>query len=138
MNLYQSPVSYKTFNSAAFGRYVSGKKDIVYLDVRSKDEFENKHKDAFRNIGHLSDAVNIPVDELTGRLGELDKNKEYIVYGFAGGPEPFKAADILIKQGFSKINVLVGGIFNVRWTAANIKGQEGLKNFVVNIPESNL
>jgi hypothetical protein len=33
--------------------------------------------------------------------------------------------------------VIFGGIFNMRWTAGNVKGQSYLKDFVVDIPEAN-
>src|SRR4030095_12699654 len=46
-------------------------KNIVMLDVRPEGEY---HK------GHIPQAINIPVEELSAKLKKLSKNKEYIAY----------------------------------------------------------
>jgi rhodanese-related sulfurtransferase len=46
-------------------------KNIVLLDVRPEQEF---------NAGHITNAINIPIDQLAGRLKELAKSKQYIAY----------------------------------------------------------
>jgi rhodanese-related sulfurtransferase len=65
------------------------------------------------------------------------KNKEVIIYGFGGDNESYTTADTLIQQGFKKVKVLVDGLFGIRWTAANIKGQIYLKDLVTDVPEIN-
>ncbi len=45
--------------------------DQVVLDVRNPAELER--------IGRIPGSINIPLDELRGRIGELDKQKEYLV-----------------------------------------------------------
>lgn len=47
------------------------KHKAVYVDVRPKDAFEQ---------GHIKGAMNIPLGELMGRLGELPKGKMIITY----------------------------------------------------------
>lgn len=74
------------------------RKDYVLLDVRSDLEFEN---------GHLEGAVNIPVDDLRSRMGELDKSKtivEYCQVGIRG----YIADRILTQNGFKVLNVTGG------------------------------
>lgn len=136
-DMYLSPVSYKTFYVTEFGRYSRNNSNYTLLDIRSIEEFENRHKDNWRNIGHLKNAVSIPVDQLQNRLTELDKNKEVIVYGFSSGLESYRAADLLAKNGFKNVKVLVGGIFNMRWASGNVKGQEYLRDMVKDVPETN-
>ena len=51
-----------------------GKNDIL-LDVRTKEEFE---------LGSISSAINIPIDNLRERMVELDKNKNIYIYCQAG------------------------------------------------------
>ncbi|SFU37099.1 ArsR/SmtB family transcription factor [Xenorhabdus koppenhoeferi] len=46
-------------------------KSMTLLDVRPKEEFEQ---------GHLPNAINIPVDELENRLGELTSYQDLIAY----------------------------------------------------------
>jgi len=44
-------------------------------------------------------------------------------------------ANIMI--GYKNVNVIVGGLFNFRWRAANLKGSAHLKDWVVNVPPDN-
>jgi len=135
--MYISPVTYKMFNATEFGRFASENKNYTIVDIRSNEEFENKHKDGWRNIGHIKNAVHIPAEVIGSRLSELDKNKEIVIYAFGTGTEVYATADLLQRSGFSRVIVLVGGIFNLRWSAGNIKGQSYLKEMVEDVPEIN-
>ena len=73
---------------------------MVILDVRTAVEFATEH---------LEDAINIPVDELEDRIGELDKKDELLVYCRTGNRSS-RAVDILINNGFTKIFHMNGGI----------------------------
>jgi rhodanese-related sulfurtransferase/predicted transcriptional regulator len=67
-------------------------RNIVLLDVRPTSEYAT---------GHIPDAINIPVEELTHQLKNLSKNKEYVAY--CRGPFCVFADDavnFLIKKGF--------------------------------------
>jgi rhodanese-related sulfurtransferase len=136
-DLYVSPLSYQTITVSEFGKYAKGNNNFILLDVRTADEFLNRHKDYWRNIGHITGAINIPVADLSRRFSELDKNKEVLIYAFGSGKDPFEAANALQKLGFKKLKVIYGGVFNMRWTAGNVKGQSYLKDMVVDIPEIN-
>lgn len=72
--------------------------DII-LDVRTKAEFEK---------GNISNAINIPVDELRERLNEIDKSKNIYIYCQAG-LRGYLAQQILKQNGFSKVSNLSGG-----------------------------
>jgi rhodanese-related sulfurtransferase len=134
---YVSPLSYEIITVSEFGRYAGEKNKFILLDVRSVEEFTNKHKDNWRNIGHITGAINIPVTEISNRYTDLDKKKEILLYAFGSGKEVFEAANTLQKLGFTKLKVIYGGVFNMRWTAGNVKGQSYLKEMVVDIPETN-
>jgi rhodanese-related sulfurtransferase len=70
------------------------------LDVRSRGEFDR---------GHIPGAVNIPYDELAGRLGEVDgdKSAEVVVYCQTGQRADF-AADVLTRAGYTDVRDLEG------------------------------
>jgi len=139
-SLYESPVNYEILSTVEFGRYAIKKNKLfMLLDIRTREEFANKHAENWRNIGHLKDAVNIPAADLEQSIEGLgtDKTKEIIIYGLGGGPEVFAVASGLYKEGFTNIKVLAGGIFNLRWTAGNVKGQSFLHDWVIDIPETN-
>lgn len=138
-DLYTGKINYELMNVFEFGRLAKDNKDLVLLDVRSADEFANKHKDEFRNIGRLVNAINIPHTEIKQREGELApyKNKKIIVYAFSGGQESYSVAKQLAESGYKNVIVLMGGIFSVRWTAANRKDQGYLASFVKDVPDVN-
>lgn len=136
---YISPVPYHIISSKEFGRFAPANKDVLVIDIRDKKSFANTHKDSFRNIGHLKNAVNIPDADIEKHLGEIEgfKNKELLIYSIGNNREMYEVAKALNEKGFKKINILANGLFDLRWTAANIEGQEYLKEFITDIPEMN-
>jgi rhodanese-related sulfurtransferase/DNA-binding transcriptional ArsR family regulator len=78
----------------------SSRRNAVLLDVRPRAEFE---------AGHLRGAINIPIEELPGRLNELPRDRRIIAYCrgqyclFAD-----EAADLLLANGFDVVR-LEGG-----------------------------
>jgi rhodanese-related sulfurtransferase len=113
--LYKSPVSYKLINVTELGRMADREPDVVLLDVRANDEFANKSKDAWRNIGKLRGAINIPSAEIASRLPELNsfKDKKVVIYSFGSSPDVFATANSLQQAGFKDIYVVIGGLFNL-------------------------
>jgi rhodanese-related sulfurtransferase len=74
--------------------------NVILLDVRPEHEYK---------AGHIPDSLNIPIDQLSDRIGELKKSKQYIAY--CRGPFCVFADDavqFLIKKGF-KANRLEEG-----------------------------
>ena len=70
------------------------KSGAVILDVRSKAEFSS---------GHLTGAINIPVDQLESNLGKLkDKNKPVITC-CASDMRSAAAKSILTSKGYTKV-----------------------------------
>lgn len=74
-----------------------GEEDFV-LDVRTPQEFA---------AGHIADSVNIPLDELRERLGELPRDTK-ITVTCAVGLRGYIAARVLAGHGFDAVN-LTGG-----------------------------
>ncbi|HNR06684.1 MAG TPA: rhodanese-like domain-containing protein [Saprospiraceae bacterium] len=138
--IWEKGSSYGLINSQDLHRRFKGAYSGLILDIRPYADFNNQNKNqSFRNKGHIRGAINIPENELKSRLQELTpyKNKEIIVYAFSGNPEAFAAAEILIKNGFKKVKVLTGGLFALRWEAANLIGMKEMMNWVVNVPPEN-
>jgi rhodanese-related sulfurtransferase len=137
---YISPVQYNVLSTPDFGRMIVTKPNTKLLDIRSDDEYNNKSKDGYKNIGRLMNAIHIPGDELAANLTNpaLVKTDPIILYSFTGDQKVFEAADLLSGQGFTNLYVLGGGLFDVRWSAANTMGLSYLRRYVVNVPEENL
>lgn len=69
----------------------------LLLDVRSPEEFRG---------GHIEGAVNIPVDELESRLGELTPPQEPIVLYCRSGARSSRAAGMLKQRGYARVHDL--------------------------------
>jgi thioredoxin len=84
------------------------KTDVILVDVRTPEEF---------NQSHLAKAINIDINAETWAeaLKKLDKTKTILVYCKSGGRSA-RAADDLAAQGFSTVYNLEGGI--MKWVAA--------------------
>ena len=73
--------------------------DSIIIDSRTKEEYE---------FGHIEGALNIPVDELRGRLNEVPKDKKIVVY-CAVGLRGYLSARILMQHGYTEVYNLSGG-----------------------------
>ena len=82
----------------------------VVVDVRTPEEFAK---------GHLRDAKNIPLADLSSRIGELDKSKgKSVVIVCQTGARADKAVKLFQAAGFDDVVSLDGGL--VAWQAANL------------------
>lgn len=82
----------------------------VVVDVREPAEF---------SAGHLRDAKNIPLGELSKRMGELDKFKsKTVIVMCQAGTRSAKAASQFKKAGFNDAFSLDGGI--AAWQAQGL------------------
>ena len=82
--------------------------NTILLDVRTVDEFNGTAAEKFRV---LKNAVNIPVQELPQRIGELQKFKEkkFIVY-CSHAHRSAAASYILTQNGFAHVFNMLGGM----------------------------
>ena len=87
---------------------------VTVLDVRPAEEFE---------AGHLPGAVNIPIEQLGKRLGELPKRKEVVAY--CRGPYclmSYEAVELLRRKGH-KARRLENGL--PEWRLAGLPVEQG-------------
>ena len=74
------------------------RKDVILLDTRTPFEYMRGRADGF---------INIPLDDLRSRLGELDKNKKIYVM-CQSGLRSYLATRILTQNGFDAYNFAGG------------------------------
>jgi NADPH-dependent 2,4-dienoyl-CoA reductase/sulfur reductase-like enzyme/rhodanese-related sulfurtransferase len=67
----------------------------LLVDVRTPQEFSQ---------GHIPDALNVPIDELRARLGELPRNRPIAIYCQVG-QRGYLATRILKQAGFQAANI---------------------------------
>lgn len=74
--------------------------NVLVLDVRTPAEYD---------AGHVPHAVNIPHDQLAGRLDELDATPDQpIVVYCKSGARSAKAASVLLAAGYDNVHHLTG------------------------------
>ncbi len=76
-----------------------------FLDVRDADEFAS---------GHIKGAVNIPLGELRGRLGEIPRDRPVYVY-CRTGQRSYNAARALMQLGYPEIFNVAGSFLALSW-----------------------
>ena len=100
----QNAESKDDFNITASDLKESMKNDpnLVILDVRTPQELVGEH-------GQIKGVINIPVQELSARVGELDKYKDKnIAVICRSGNRSVFATKIMQAKGFNAKNVLGG------------------------------
>lgn len=95
------------------------KEDYTVIDVRSKEEYD---------AGHVKWAVNMNVDELAGKLANIEDLKDKNVVTICNtGKKSAKAAKILADAGFKKV-FNAQGVKDFKYTTmtkvANVRGAQ--------------
>jgi rhodanese-related sulfurtransferase len=86
------------------------RRDALVLDVRDKADYA---------AGHIPNARNIPLAELSGRLREIEKFKSRpIVINCQTGARSASVCSLLTKNGFGEVFALSGGLKG--WVEASL------------------
>jgi len=88
-------------------RLSKNEEPIVYLDVRSPEEYRQ---------GHIEGALLMPLDSLPTRYKELPRDKKIVVY-CRSGRRSAQAISFLRSQGYENVLNLSGGY--VAWAASH-------------------
>jgi len=84
--------------------------DALILDVRTPGEYD---------AGHVPDAMNIPHDQLSGRLSELEAGSDRAIVVYCkSGKRAGIASSILLDAGYANVLHLVGDMDG--WKAAGL------------------
>lgn len=94
--------------------------DATILDVREDYEWV---------AGHAEGAVHIPLDQLPARVDDLDPDDDLYVICRTGG-RSFRAAQWLVGQGYSAMNV-AGGMDQWLESGKQLVSDNGLKPVVL-------
>lgn len=105
----KSSVKFKNLSFDDVCKRLKANPKAILLDVRTPAEF-NGTSDA-ESVGHFKNAININVEELSTRVGELSKYKgqEIIVYCSHSHRSP-RATNFLVNQGFKNVSNVAGGV----------------------------
>jgi rhodanese-related sulfurtransferase len=102
--------AYQDLNAKQFYEMIQKEKDVIILDVRTPQEYQE---------GHISNAINIPVQILGQQLDKLKnfKDKKILVYCRSSHRSAI-ASQILDRAGFKNVYNLKGGLFE--WKASGL------------------
>ncbi len=85
--------------------------DFLLLDVRTSDEFTAEQS-------HIAGAVNIPLEQLMTRITEIEEYLERtITLVCRTDKRSAKAAQVLTKNGFTDVHIVIGGM--TEWRKKN-------------------
>ncbi|MGC3947674.1 MAG: rhodanese-like domain-containing protein [Chryseolinea sp.] len=106
----KATVGFKDIDFETVCARVKANPKVVLLDVRSPGEFKGTSTDV-PTFGHLKNAVNVNIDDLERRVGELEKYKdqEVIVYCSHSHRSP-RASYYLATHGFRNVKNVSGGV----------------------------
>lgn len=89
--------------------------EVCLVDVRTPEEYA---------LGTIDGAVNIPLDDLRGRLGEIDRDSDVIVF-CAVGLRGYLAQRILLGRGYRMVRNLAGGYKTYSLATQKVEPVEG-------------
>lgn len=89
--------------------------EVCLVDVRTPEEY---------SLGTIDGAVNIPLDDLRGRLGEIGRDSDVIVF-CAVGLRGYLAQRILLGRGYRRVRNLAGGYKTYSLATQKVEPVEG-------------
>ena len=96
---------YKDINVNELKDKIFNREEVVLLDVRTKEEYEQ---------GHLENSILVPYDELEKRHKELNIDTDLMVVIYCrSGRRSLIAASMLERLGYKNLFNVLGGI--VEW-----------------------
>lgn len=98
--LYQPKKTLQCIEVSELQKEIDENKKVQLIDVRSKDEFIEFH---------LTNAANIPLDELHKGIKQFDKKTKIVIVCFKGAERSQKGAILASKIGY-EATWLCGGI----------------------------
>lgn len=89
---------------------VMNNEDAIIIDVSDAADFES---------GHITNAINVPLAELSNKLPDLQQYKDKAVLAYCkSGKQSNRACGVLKKSDFKKVHNISGGLHN--WLESNL------------------
>lgn len=133
--LLTDPPAYQMLDPKACIDLLIQQPNLVILDTRPSDEFNNSAKKTYLNLGQIKGAI--PVQSpgsLELIIQQKDKSTVFLIYGSNSDPGVWVCQE-LIKKGFQHVNFLGQGLYNFVWSTANIEDCKEGKKFLINHEE---
>ena len=95
-------MSYKNISSNELKKLIQNNENILLIDVRSEEEFEEVN---------IETSINIPLQDLLYNIDELQDDKDIVIY-CRSGHRSITACNLLAMEGFNKLYNLERGIID--------------------------
>ncbi len=131
-------VSFKALYFSDVVKLMNTTPGLLIIDARSPGEYADTSHSTTLNMGHLSGAINIPIDSIKNHLSQLEpyKNKPILVY-CSHSQRSRKVSKFLADQGFTNINNFNGGMSLVNKSTDQDFALKA-KVFTTNLPYKNI
>jgi rhodanese-related sulfurtransferase len=107
-------------------------KNLVILDTRPDDEFDNKAGMSHANLGKIRGAVHITsLVSLESVVQHKDTSTQFLVYN-SGSDLGVGVCRALVKKGFPHVNYLSPDFYQFVWSVANVEDCSPGKQFLIN------
>ncbi len=103
--------------------FIEDLQDACLIDIRPEISFKTST---------IENAINIPINELRGRLSEIPKDKKVILFCNTGHTS-YNASRILLQNGFNNVYSLMGGITLYKEIKRNSLPNSSVKSFESNL-----
>ena len=129
--LFANAPSYQLLDPKACADLLTNQPKTIVLDARTADEFENKSKVSYLNLGRIKGAVNISSPASVEKLVGKDMSAPILVYG-SNSDLGMIISQELVKKGYKNVNFLSQGLYRFVWSTMNIENCKAGKEFLTN------
>lgn len=129
--LFVNAPPYQLLDSKACIDLLTRHPKTIVLDARTADEFENKSKVGYLNLGRIKGAINVSSPESVETLAGKDRSAPILVYG-SNGDLGMVISRELVKKGYANVNFLSQSLYRFVWSTMNIENCKAGKEFLTN------
>ncbi len=105
--------------------------NVVILDARPVEEFNNKAGRTYMNLGHIKGAINVTSPDSVEIITRVkDKSTVFLVYGSTSDMAAIISRK-LIKEGYKNVNLLNQGLYDFVWSTANVEDCKPGREFLI-------
>lgn len=123
------PAPYNIVDPKGFLDLLKGP-NIKIFDTRPVEEFNNKARMAYKNLGHIKGAINITSPDSVEMITRTNnKSSVFLVYG-SGSDMAAIICRNLVKDGYQNVNLLNHGLYDFVWSTANVEECKSGRDFL--------
>ncbi|MEP7372176.1 MAG: rhodanese-like domain-containing protein [Chitinophagaceae bacterium] len=130
--LFANAPSYQLLDPKACIDLLTREPNIIVFDTRPADEFKNKSKIGYLNLGYIKGAINIASAEAAETLIRKKAGAAPILVYGSNSDLGMITCQELIKKGYKNVNFLSQGLYRFVWSTMNIENCKEGKKFLTN------